>query len=171
MKSRCRVIEVSSADPTDIPEITSLAATSLPQPWPARVFEAEIRLAEARLWVAKEEARSIGFLAARRIADEVHVLSVAVDPEQRRRGVARSLLDAVLQDETASGARTALLEVRASNVAACAFYASAGFVAVGRRSRYYANGEDALLMTKDALLMTKDALLMTKDALLMTRST
>ena len=149
------MIEVSSAGPADIPEIASLAATSLPQAWSPRALEAELRLAEARLWVAKEEARSIGFLAARRIVDEVHVLSVAVDPEQRRRGVARSLLAAVLQDETASGARTALLEVRASNVAACAFYASAGFVAVGRRSRYYANGEDALLMTKDALLMTR----------------
>jgi len=142
------VIEVSSADPADIPAIASLAAASLPQPWPARVFEKELRLAEARLWVAKEEARSIGFLAARRVVDEVHVLSVAVASAQRRRGVARSLLDAVLRDETASGARTALLEVRASNLGARAFYASTGFVAVGQRPRYYANGEDALLMTR-----------------------
>ena len=104
-------------------------------------------MAEARLWVAKDRARSVGFLAARRVVDEVHVLSVAVDPAQRRRGVARALLDAVLCDETASGARSALLEVRASNLAACAFYARTGFVAVGRRPRYYANGEDALLMT------------------------
>ena len=63
-------------------------------------------------------------------------------------GAAWSLLDAVLRDETASGARTALLEVRASNLAARAFYASTGFVAVGQRPRYYANGEDALLMTR-----------------------
>ena len=142
------MIEVSSADPADISEIASLAATSLPQPWPARVFEKELRLAEARLWVAKEEARSIGFLAARRVVDEVHVLSVAVASAQRRRGVARSLLDALLRDETASGARTALLEVQASNRAARALYASTGFVAVGQRPRYYANGEDALLMTR-----------------------
>ena len=144
------MIEVSSADPADIPGIASVAAISLPQPWPARFFEKELRLNEARLWVAKERARSIGFLAARRVADEVHVLSVAVDPAQRRRGVARALLDAVLLDERASGARAALLEVRASNLAACAFYARTGFVAVGRRPRYYANGEDALLMTRSA---------------------
>ena len=87
-------------------------------------------------------------MAARRVVDEVHVLSVAVASAQRRRGVARSLLNAVLRDETASGARTALLEVRASNLAARAFYASTGFVAVGQRPRYYANGEDALLMTR-----------------------
>jgi ribosomal protein S18 acetylase RimI-like enzyme len=64
--------------------------------------------------------------------------------------VARALLDAALRDETAGGVRTALLEVRASNLAARAFYASSGFVAVGRRSRYYADGEDALLMTRSA---------------------
>ena len=125
------MIEVSSAEPADIPEIASLAATSLPQPWQARLFEEELRLAEGRLWVAKERARRIGFLAARRVVDEVHVL-----------------MGAALRDETASGARTALLGVRTSNLAACAFYASTGFVAVGRRPRYYANGEDALLMTR-----------------------
>jgi ribosomal-protein-alanine acetyltransferase len=142
------VIEVSSADSADLPEIASLAASSLPQPWPARLFEKELRLAEARLWVARKGARRIGFLAVRRVADEVHVLSVAVDPAQRRRGVARALLEAALCNEAASGAHAALLEVRVSNHAARAFYASTEFVAVGRRPRYYANGEDALLMTR-----------------------
>jgi ribosomal-protein-alanine N-acetyltransferase len=150
------VIEVSSAEPDDIPEIACLAAISLPQPWPARVFEQELRLTEARLCVAKQGARRIGFLAARRVADEVHILSLAVDPSQRRRGVARALLDALLRDESASGARSALLEVRASNVAARAFYANSGFVAVGRRPRYYANGEDALLMTRSAELARRE---------------
>jgi len=58
------------------------------------------------------------------------------------------LLEAALRNETASGTHAALLEVRVSNHAARAFYASTGFVAVGRRPRYYANGEDALLMTR-----------------------
>jgi ribosomal-protein-alanine N-acetyltransferase len=142
------VIEVSSAARADVLEIASLAAASLPQPWPAGLFEREIQLAEARLSVAREGSLGIGYLSARRIADEVHILSIAVDPAQRRRGVARALLDAVLCEETARGARSALLEVRVSNLAARAFYASTGFVAVGRRPRYYANGEDALLMTR-----------------------
>jgi ribosomal-protein-alanine N-acetyltransferase len=142
------VIEVSSADRVDVLEIATLAAASLPQPWPAGLFEREIQLAEARLSVAREGSLRIGYLSARRIADEVHILSIAVDPAQRRRGVARALLDAVLCEETARGARRALLEVRVSNLAARAFYASTGFVAVGRRPRYYANGEDALLMTR-----------------------
>jgi ribosomal-protein-alanine N-acetyltransferase len=144
------VTEVRGAAESDVPEIAALAAASLPRPWPARLFEQELRLAEARLWVAREGSRTIGYLSARRIADELHILSIAVDPAHRRRGVARSLLDGALGQETARGARSALLEVRASNLGARAFYASTGFVAVGRRPRYYANGEDALLMTKTA---------------------
>jgi ribosomal-protein-alanine N-acetyltransferase len=143
------VTEVSSADRSDVPEIAALAAASLQTPWSARLFEQELRLTEARLWAAREGSRIIGYLSARRIADELHILSVAVDSAHRRRGVARALLDAALGQETARGAGSALLEVRSSNLEARAFYANSGFVAVGCRPRYHANGEDALLMTRN----------------------
>jgi len=142
------VIEVVSADRGDVLEIATLAAASLREPWPADSFEREIQLSEARLSVAREGSLGIGYLSARRIADEVHILSIAVDPARRRRGVARALLDSLLREEQARGAESALLEVRVSNLSARALYESAGFVAVGRRPRYYANGEDALLMTR-----------------------
>ncbi len=142
------MIEVVSADRGDVLEIATLAAASLREPWPADSFEREIQLSEARLSVAREGSLGIGYLSARRIADEVHILSIAVDPARRRRGVARALLDSLLREEQARGAESALLEVRVSNLSARALYESAGFVAVGRRPRYYANGEDALLMTR-----------------------
>jgi ribosomal-protein-alanine N-acetyltransferase len=142
------VIEVSSAERADISEIAALAAASFSHPWQAGSFEQELGLDEARLWVAREGAERIGYLAARRIADEVHVLSIAVDPPWRGRGVARALLDTLLREETARGARSALLEVRSSDLLARAFYANAGFVAVGRRPRYYPDGDDAVLMTR-----------------------
>ena len=96
--------------------------------------------------MAKEEARSIAFWL--RVGSSMKSTSSPSPSLRHSAGAARSLLNAVLRDETASGARTALLEVRASNLAARAFYASTGFVAVGQRPRYYANGEDALLMTR-----------------------
>lgn len=42
------------------------------------------------------------------------------------------------------------LEVRTGNAAARALYAGAGFAEVGRRRRYYTDGEDAVLMTRPA---------------------
>jgi ribosomal-protein-alanine N-acetyltransferase len=78
-------------------------------------------------------------------ADEVEILLVAVVPHARRRGVGRALVEALLAD---AGARRAHLEVRASNRAAIALYERTGFVAAGVRKRYYADGEDALVMAR-----------------------
>jgi len=73
---------------------------------------------------------------------------VAVAPPFRRRGIGAALLGRVLKEGRALGARTALLEVRASNAAAQALYSRLGFVRVGLRKAYYTDlPEDALVMT------------------------
>ena len=78
------------------------------------------------------------------------ILNLAVHPEHRRRGLARRLLAEGLAQARTSGAELAWLEVRTSNLAAQALYASFGFKEVGRRPRYYDDTqEDALLLTLD----------------------
>ena len=74
----------------------------------------------------------------------VPVLLVVVAEDARRRGIGRALLAAALA--RAPAARVAHLEVRASNAAAIALYERLGFVAVGRRPRYYEGREDAVSM-------------------------
>lgn len=90
----------------------------------------------------------LGFIAARLTADEIHINNVAVRPGYRRRGIGRGLLERVLTDGARRGARRAILEVRASNVAAQALYGQQRFAVVGRRRDYYADPlEDALVMS------------------------
>jgi ribosomal-protein-alanine N-acetyltransferase len=89
-----------------------------------------------------------GFVVARRAADEVEVLLVAVAKDARRCGAGTALVAAALADAARAGAVAAHLEVRASNAAAIALYAGLGFVAVGRRPRYYDATEDAVLMSR-----------------------
>lgn len=99
-------------------------------------------------WVAEEEREVAGFLVARRVADDIEILNLAVRPETRRRGFGASLLRAALAWGGSFRARQAHLEVRASNLAALRFYEQHGFVIAGRRPRYYsAPVEDALLLT------------------------
>ena len=81
----------------------------------------------------------------RYLADELHVTTLAVRPEHRRRGYAHVLLEAALG--AFPEARCVHLEVRPSNVPARSLYESLGFVTTGRRRRYYGD-EDALLMTR-----------------------
>ena len=97
-------------------------------------------------WVARDPAgRVVGWLEECRVASELYVLGVGVDPAWRRRGVATALVRACLVR-----ASVVHLEVRASNAAARRLYAGLGFDEVGLRARYYADGDDAVLLTRAA---------------------
>jgi ribosomal-protein-alanine N-acetyltransferase len=89
-----------------------------------------------------------GMILARVAADEVEVLTLAVAPAARRRGLGTRLLDAAMTLATSRGACTAFLEVSISNTAARTLYARAGFTPTGRRPRYYADGTDALVLRR-----------------------
>jgi ribosomal-protein-alanine N-acetyltransferase len=92
-----------------------------------------------------------GMLLARAAGGEAEILTLAVAPAARRRGIARALLAAAMRRAAASGAAALFLEVAASNGAARALYETTGFVRVGRRARYYPNGGDALVLRADLM--------------------
>ncbi len=123
---------------------------------PTRMDEAQVR-AElerpwARIWVARESepgsggTRISGYLVAWHVADELHVMNVAARADRRRRGIGRALVDAAVGYARARRVRHALLEVRRSNRPAISLYRSVGFFAMGVRTRYYADDEDAVEM-------------------------
>lgn len=117
---------------------------------PTRMDEAQVR-AElerpwARIWVARERDAIVGYLVAWHVADELHVMNVAARADRRRRGIGRALVGAAVAYARAGRVRHALLEVRRSNRPAIALYRSVGFFAMGVRSRYYADDEDAVEM-------------------------
>ena len=87
-----------------------------------------------------------GFLLARAVAGEAEVLTVAVEPGARRRGIGARLLGAAAEEAARRGATALFLEVAEANLAARALYARAGAAEVGRRRRYYPDGGDALVL-------------------------
>ena len=106
-----------------------------------------------RLVVARfGDGRAAGFALYRTISDEAELLLLAVDPEFRRRGIGRMLLDQFLDQARDSGAGRVHLEVREGNPAVI-MYRLAGFSLVGRRHKYYRGrfgGEfDALTLSRD----------------------
>lgn len=99
-------------------------------------------------WVAEERGAVIGFLVGRRVASDLEILNFAVRDSDRRRGIGAELLRVALEWAQSFQASHAILEVRASNLAALRFYERHKFEVVGRRARYYtAPIEDALLLT------------------------
>jgi ribosomal protein S18 acetylase RimI-like enzyme len=126
-------IVIAFATPTDVPRLRVLGAISAG-------FDAEAELARdwAKIWVVRTSAGPdvAGFALTWRAADEVHLLDLVVDEAERRRGLGRSLLDAIISDARASGGRLVVLEARASNEGALALYRSAGFFVTDVRRAY-----------------------------------
>jgi ribosomal-protein-alanine N-acetyltransferase len=91
----------------------------------------------------------VGFIMSRLAADEAEILSVAIAPARRGRGLSPPLLDYHLRTLAGLAIRAVFLEVDEHNVPACRLYARAGFRAVGRRQGYYESGAAALVLRRD----------------------
>ena len=130
----------------DLPAVMEIDRQSLPRPWSKAVWREELNSPLGQYLVLVEDDTVSGYIGVKRIADEIHVMTLAVRPERRRRGFARALLRAALADPTSAGARRVYLEVRPSNLGTRALYSSLGFIRTGVRPGYYGD-EDALLLT------------------------
>ncbi len=136
---------------TDVRSLSEIEKVSFPSPWSLWCFLAEYANSKSTILVAgpppPDPWDTWGYVIYWVIADEMHILNLAVHPAQRRRGIARALLTAALTRSHEQGAAVVWLEVRPSNTAALALYHSFGFEEIGVRPGYYTdNGEDALIL-------------------------
>ena len=106
-------------------------------PWDAGALARITALSGGFGWLAWEDDIPAGFILVRDLGNECEILSLGVAPRWRRRGVAQALLQTVVGEAAYRGLPSVVLEVAVDNDAANELYACAGFVAVGRRARYY----------------------------------
>ena len=90
-----------------------------------------------------------GMVLCRVALDEAELLTLAVAPGKRRRGIGAALLHEAMRRAAGLGAGRIFLEVSPQNEAALKLYTAAGFRRVGLRQRYYADGSDALVLRTD----------------------
>lgn len=131
--------------PAEMAEIHA-ACFVTPAPWSPDTFAT---YASDPLTICAFLHRGFGIL--RVVADEAELLTLAVSPDQQRRGIARALLHKLSQAAAAQGATTLFLEVNAQNAPAIALYRSEGFIQSGERTGYYrtpdGQRQDALLFS------------------------
>ncbi len=137
---------VRPAGAADLEAVVEIERQALPEPWTVAGWREELQHADALVLVAGEPAA--GYAAFRVRLGEGELLRIGVVPGARRRGLATRLLTAGLAAIRQRGAATCHLEVRAHNHGAIAFYRRHGFSETGRRPRYYADGTDALLLSR-----------------------
>ena len=123
------------------------ACFTRPRPWGAQEFR--YLLASDTVFSCED---TNGFALGRIAGPEVELLTLAVDPDHRRRGIAARLMQDFISRGKGKGVSDVFLEVAEDNAAAIALYRRFDFVEAGFRKDYYADASHTLV---SALVMKK----------------
>ncbi|MBN2113415.1 MAG: ribosomal protein S18-alanine N-acetyltransferase [Acidimicrobiia bacterium] len=129
----------------DIPAVAALERLSFADPWSEQAFHEELGAAGRRYLVAEEGGAVVGYGGLLVVGEDTHVVTLAVAPQDRGRGLGSRMMLALAEEALAAGSSHLTLEVRVSNEAAQRLYRRFGFETVGLRRHYYRD-EDALIM-------------------------
>lgn len=149
---RVRIVPMQAED---LPQILAIERRSFTTPWSLAHFQSQL---DSKVHAYNRVALSpqvpgrevLGYLCAWLVADEVHLLNVAVHPDHRRQGIATRLVRSLVRESRRRKARRIFLEVRTSNTAARRLYGKLGFRVVAVRHQYYWDpAEDALVMQRE----------------------
>lgn len=132
----------------DLPDVVTIERACFSNPWTGPLFLQELDVSFSRIVLARRAAGGpiAGYLCRWLVADEVHVLNVAVAPTFRGQGLGAALMREALREARVECASAVTLEVRRSNTSGRRLYEAFGFEEVGARPNYYGRGEDALIM-------------------------
>ena len=149
-------LSIRPPQPGDVHALDRAEEECFTDPWPGHFFASEM-FAPGRFNRVMVDASGelVAYLFSAWQYLDLHVLKVATLPGHRRRGLASRLMSLAEDHATEMGGESVTLEVRASNTGAEALYRSLGYEKAGVRPSYYADGEDALVMTKPVLLWTE----------------
>lgn len=147
-------LHIEPGETRDAKELARIHAQGFFRGWPATDFVSFLEDRNTPVYVACDARRKIaGFALIRTVADEAELLTIAVDPRWRGKGVGRALMDAVFADLMQSPARRMFLEVDEQNHAAIRLYQKLGFATISSRKGYYprpdGSAATALVMARD----------------------
>jgi ribosomal-protein-alanine N-acetyltransferase len=150
-------LEIRRLTYADLPQVIAIERRAFPTPWSLAMFVLELSKPSGICLAAWQRTgdreRVIGYLICSRYDLVWHLMNVSVDPDNRRTGVATSLLNELL-GRLGNPQAPLTLEVRPSNSAAIELYERLGFMTAGMRRRYYQdNGEDALIMWRTPMTL------------------
>lgn len=132
----------------DLEQVVAIENGSFPDPYDRLTFRMLSHwLGEG--FIVAEDGGIVGYAVAETRGASGHILSIAVSPRSRRSGVGAALLTELIR-RLGPKVQSLSLEVRAGNEAAIRMYEKSCFMKTGEvRSRYYSDGEDAVVMARE----------------------
>jgi len=132
----------------DLNEILEIETASFKDPWTQGMFIREIGSNNFYVLRGKNSNQLFGYFGYWQIFDEFHITNLAVALEYRCQGIGSFILNHLLSEAKRKNCHRIILEVRATNSPAQKLYSKFGFAIVGKRKKYYPDGEDALILEK-----------------------
>ncbi len=117
--------------------------------WTPAKVRRHVRDKETMVLIASNEGSIAGFAIMRFGDDQAHLFLLAVQPEYRRSGLGRSMMQWLEKSCRTAGIQTVRLEVRVSNKAALRFYRKLGYRVIARVAGYYDRREAAAIMARN----------------------
>jgi ribosomal-protein-alanine N-acetyltransferase len=117
--------------------------------WTPAKVRRHVRDKETMVLIASNEGSIAGFAIMRFGDDQAHLFLLAVQPEYRRTGIGRSMMQWLEKSCRTAGIQTVRLEVRVSNKAALRFYRKLGYRVIARVAGYYDCREAAAVMARN----------------------
>ena len=140
-------ISIRRVRETDLPTILGIEEAAFPNPYPLGYLRFLAKSNSDTFLIAENESSIAGYVIADlRRRNEGHIISIAVREEERRKGIAKLLMNAVTVEFERFGVGVVRLEVRVSNLVAINLYHSMGYRDAGVMTGYYRDGEDAITM-------------------------
>ena len=145
--------------PDDLQSVMQINRVCLPENYTDFFFiDLHERFPETFI-VAEEDGKIVGYIMSRievglsnfglgGLMRKGHVVSIAVLPQNRRKGVAQALINTAMDGMRYYKAKQCFLEVRVTNDVGIALYKKLGFEVSRTNNGYYSDGEDAYVMTK-----------------------
>jgi tRNA threonylcarbamoyl adenosine modification protein YeaZ/ribosomal-protein-alanine acetyltransferase len=118
-------------------------------PWSMAQFKEELAANDRYYLVAEKDGVVIGYCGAMLAGEVADILTITVDPQNRRQGIGREFLKRLIDWSRNKKVEAIMLEVRVGNDAAQPLYTSNGFYPLTTRKDYYGPGLTALVMRKD----------------------
>lgn len=143
-------VVLRAAREADLESVLAIEQASFADPWSLSAFMELLNDPRVAFLIADAGGVVLGYVVAWFVLDEGEIGNLAVHADARRQGVGARLLDGAIAAVRKARVDALYLEVRDSNAAARALYASRGFAEVGRRREYYRKPkEDALVLRLD----------------------
>lgn len=143
-------MEIVKMTEAHVAQVAQLEQLCFSAPWSENAISGELTNPLSCWLVASEDDKVCGYVGSQAVLGEADMMNIAVDPDCRRKGIAKKLVEQLILELKNAGNYQLTLEVRASNAPAISLYENLGFRQVGRRPKYYTKPtEDALILRKE----------------------